>query len=596
MTVPRPALKHLLARALLGLGLLVLGLAPAAAASFTASVDHALLSTRETFDYVLSLAGAGEAQAPPDVSGLARDFEIVSRSRRERTDRLDGRPVSVQEWVTTLAPRRPGLFTLPGVTVNGLSSGAVKVQVVPAIGPEETGEQSLFARVDAGDVAPYAQGVVPVVVRVFDGVGIRGGGFASPTAEGGTLTPEGTQRTYVRAIGKRHYTVIEQSYLLQPQKSGRIEIDPVPVAVTLPGRPSQAAVGIANLLGRLPFSTDPGEDLKLTTRPVSIEVKPRPDGAEGWFLPARAVSLTQSWSADPAKAKPGVALTRTLRLKARGAGPNQLPTLPVTEVDGVRQYEDASRTDRITIDGESGAELVQTLSVVPTRAGRITLPAITVGWWNTDAGRQEQVGLPPVVIDVANDASPPVAAGTAGSAGPPAPTAGPDLPEMTGLREMALRHGWLLAATIAVALVGGLGAASVRRRRAARARAESTAAVPAARPARSPHRRATRAPVYADAAAAERALGLACRAGDATAAHAAFLAWLRLSAGDGGAGLRTAPMKAALRDLSLALYGAEGRSWRGRDFLAAFSSEKRARRRVARGARQARIAPLYPTG
>lgn len=567
---------------------------PAGAATFTATVDHAYLSIRETFDYILSFAGAGEAQAPPDVSALAKDFEIVGRGRRERTDKIDGRLVNVEEWITTLAPRRPGIFTLPSVTMNGLTTAPVKVQVLPALTPEEADERTLFARVDAGDAAPYAQGLVPVVVRIFDAVGIRGGGFGAPTADGAVLTAEGGQRTYLRTLGRRRYTVVEQSYLMQPQKSGRIEIDPVTVAVTLPGRASPADSSLANLLGRSPFIADKGEDAKLVSRPVAIEVKPRPEGAEGWFLPARGVSFTQEWSASPAKARVGVALTRTLRLKARGAGPNQLPTLPVAEVDGVRQYEDASRSERTSIDGEIGAELVQTISVVPTRAGRITLPAITVGWWNVDAARQEQASLPPVVIEVGSDtpaAAPPAPAGAAPSTPPPAglSSADPGLaaPGLADMAELARRHGRELALAIAVLSVAMMLAGWLRRRR----RRPAPAPIARARV-----RRAAMAPAYPDAAAAEQALQRAAQAGEAQATHAAFLAWLRLCAGDGGAALQTPQMKAALRDLSLALYGAEASPWRGRDFLSAFRREKRARRRAGRKARGSRLAPLYPAG
>lgn len=580
--------------------------APAArAALLTGSVDHDFMGANETFNYVLSLSG-GDAREPPDLAPLTKDFEIVDRTRRSRSDEVGGRPVDVNEWVMTLAPKRTGILTVPGLTVKGQTSAPLKVQVVPAVpvaAPADDG--GLFVRVDAGDVGPYAQSLVPVAIRIFDSVGMRSGRFGDLKADGASFTPEGKQRVYTRTIGGKRYGVIEQSFLMQPQKSGRIEIEPLTVNVTVPARPSAAATSMSNLLGRGNIPTLQSEDATLKAQPVAIDVKPRPEGAEGWFLPARAVSLTQQWSAPPERAKVGAVLTRTIRLKARGASPNQLPPLPVTEVDGVRQYQDDSQTGRVTIDGESGAELVETLSVVPARPGAFTLPAVEVGWWNLATGRQERATLPPVTLQVTPDGAGAASFGV-GTAAPAAPVPvaaepemppaapGPDFgPWRERLSAWAPYAGPLAGALLLLALVAVLRRQAARRRAAHAASAALPAGrrfapAPAPRPARAPAR------LFADAAAAEAALVRACKAGDAPGAHAAFLAWLRLSAGADG--LRTPRLAHAVRDLYHALYRAEAPAWKGRDFLSAFRAEQAARRKTGRAARRARIDPLYPAG
>lgn len=589
----------------LALGLVLLAAPASGAALLTGAVDHDFMGANETFNYVLSLSG-GDGREPPDLSPLTRDFDIVDRTRRSRTDDVGGRPVDVNEWVMTLAPKRTGVLTVPGLTVKGQTSAPLKVQVVPAVPVEPPADdQPLFARVDAGDVGPYAQSLVPVAIRIFDSVGMRSGRFGELKADGASFTPEGKQRVYFRTIGGKRYGVVEQSFLMQPQKSGRIEIEPLVVNVTLPARPNPAASAMPNLLGRGNIPTLQSEDMTLQARPVTIDVKPRPEGAEGWFLPARSVSLTQQWSAPPERAKVGATLTRTIRLKARGASPNQLPPLPVADVEGVRQYQDDSQTGRVTLDGESGAELVQTLSVVPTRPGAFTLPAVEVGWWNVAAGRQERATLPPVTLEVAPEGgATPFGAGTAApaaSAVPPAgaPEAPQTPPEAPGpdLAEMLDRvpvYAWPAAGAILLLALAAL----VLRRRAARRRAAPAVAAgptgrrfapaPAPRPARPPAR------PLASAEAAEAALIRACKDADAPGAHAAFLAWLRLA--PGADGLRTPRMAHAVRDLYHALYRAEAPAWNGRDFLSAFRAEQAARRKAGRGARRARIDPLYPAG
>ncbi|MEP9347904.1 BatD family protein [Xanthobacter sp. KR7-225] len=576
-------------------------LAPAARAAFlTGSVDHDFMGANETFNYVLSLSD-GDSSAPPDLTPLARDFEIVDRTRRSRTDEVGGRQVDVNEWVMTLAPKRAGVLTVPGLTVKGQTSAPLKVQVVPAVPVEPpAGNPPLFVRVDAGEVGAYAQSLVPVSIRIFDSLGMRSGRFGELKADGAAFTPEGKQRVYFRTIGGKRYGVIEQSFLMQPQKSGRIEIEPLTVNATVPARTNPAASAMPNLLGRGGFLPTQGEDVTLRARPVTLNVAPRPEAAQGWFLPAREVRLTQQWSAPPETAKAGVALARTIRLKARGASPNQLPPLPLAEVDGVRQYEDAAQSGRVTIDGETGAELVQTVSVVPARAGTFTLPAIEVGWWNTATGRQERAALPPVTLQVTpEDGGSGFGAATAAPAAPPAPERAAPTPAAPGPNLMELLErvpvlAWAgAAAALLLALVAMLVRRGLIRRRAARA-AAARAARPRFAPARPDRPAKARAPAFASAGAAEDALVRACKAGDAPSAHAAFVAWMRLSAGADG--LRTPRMALAVRGLYHALYRPEAPVWKGREFLAAFRAEQTARRKAARGARKTRIAPLYPSG
>lgn len=575
---------------------------PARAAQLTGAVDHTFMSERETFEYVVSLAG-GDGRVPPETAPLNRDFEIIKLDRRDRFESTATGRVQVKEWVMILAPRRTGTLTVPGLSVNGLTSAPLKIDVVPALPVEQPDDGQLFVRVDVGNVSPYAQSLIPVVIRIFDSVGMRRGRLGQPSAEGASLTPEGSQRTYVRTIGSKRYGVIEQSFLMQPQKSGTVEIAPVTVEAAVPATRNPATSALPNLLGRGAFTSLDTEEVKFSSRSVSVEVKPRPPGVEGWFLPARAVTLSQEWSSPPAKAQVGVALTRTLRLKARGASPNQLPPLPVTEVEGVRQYEDEGRSERVMIDGSVGAQLETAISVVPTRPGTLTLPAITVSWWNTDKARLERAELPPVTLTIAPEAGGAPAAATPVAVPSAELPAGQEpsaeaTPLLARLLALAMRHAPALGAILAFAVV--LVVLLRWRRAAAQRRAEAAPPTPAPiarprapRPVRHPR---MRAPVYDDADAAERALARACREDDAQAAHNAFLAWLRLAADQGAGRFHTPRMALAVRTLSEALYGVEEEHWRGRDFLAAFQAEKKAHRKSARIARRARIAPLYPAG
>ncbi|WP_029005773.1 BatD family protein [Azorhizobium doebereinerae] len=613
MTAASRAMRSLPGLLLLFALVLAPGLA-LAAARLSATVSPGTIIAGDTVQMVLTLTD-GDGKEPPNLTALTRDFDIIEQGRRSRSLTVDGRKVPVNEWLITLAPRRSGKLTIPALSVAGQVSAPLTLTVVPAANTAELEDRPLFVRLDAGDVAPFVQSDVPVTIRVYDRLGIRAGGISRIAAEGATFTPQGEQRAYFRTVGRNRYQVIEQSYLMRPQRSGTIDIPPVTLEAKVPGYNGGALPSeMAQMLGRNPNASpwlsgqpDYTRDVTVKSNPLAIKVRERPADAKGWFLPARSVTLSSDWSTPLKGAKVGEVLTRTIRLEAQGAGPNQLPPVTLPEVPGVRQYEETSRADSAPVRGEAGALLTKTVSVVPTRPGPVTLPAIEVAWWNTATQTQETAVLPAESFTVAPNpraaepAAPPTAATGASSAAvpPPAETPRPDALSEAWTRATALllRHretlagvlGFIAAVFVLSAIGRRLAPRLKRKGRSDPTRAGMPGPLEAPLPARS-----ARPP--RDPAQAEQALIAACKANDAGAAHRAVLAWLRLVAvREEPAAPRSAELEQALGQLRERLYGATPARFDGAGFLKAFRAEQKARARREKTPRGARLAPLYPT-
>ncbi len=580
---------------------------PGFAATLTATTDRPSVGMGETFSLVLSLAG-GDSSQPPDLTSLSKDFEIVERRRGSRTTIVDGKRTTVNEWALLLAPKRAGTFTIPSLSVAGVSSAPIQMQVTPAASVDSTEERPLFLEVEVGKGTPYVQSEVPVTVRIYDSLGMRSGAMSRIAADGATFAPDGDQQTYLRTIGKQRYRVIQQNYIMTPQRSGTIDIPAVRLQANVPsndGAPMPSEM--ARLLGRsgmpqpwLDAAFNRGRDVTIHSEPIKVEVKARPADAQGWFLPARAVTLTSEWSSPPAKARAGDTLTRTIRLAAVGASPNQLPPVTLPDVPGVRQYEEETHSETAQIKGEAGAELTKTISVVFTRAGDVTLPAMEVGWWNTATNRQETTALPAesfTVLPGAAVAAQPapvvikedVPSTAAKVAEPPSMNSGWTLESLLAWRGPAAIAAGSALALVLAGLLLSFGLLWYRRRAVRRAQAGRISGIGAG-PAAKPVPGAFRARgIGLSGAAAERELTAACKRNDAVAAHRAYLAWSR-----GADEPRTPDMGEAVRDLRRHLYAAGGTPWNGTGFLTAFKTERRALNARAPAARGARLAPLYP--
>ncbi|KAA0906842.1 protein BatD, partial [Aquicoccus porphyridii] len=116
-----------------------------------------------------------------------------------------------------------------------------------------------------------------------------------------------------------------------------------------------------------------------------LQVRPKPADypADAPWMPARALSISESWSPQPEQAQVGESLTRNVLLKVEGLSGTQLPPLPLPDVQGLRRYPDQPQlADQSTDQGLIGSR-EEREALVPEQAGRIELPALEVVWWNT---------------------------------------------------------------------------------------------------------------------------------------------------------------------------------------------------------------------
>jgi len=118
------------------------------------------------------------------------------------------------------------------------------------------------------------------------------------------------------------WDVHERTYLLVPRHGG---------SLTIPG---------AEVEGPLRRQALPREAGALRGPPLTLEVRPVPPGASEPWLPARQVTLEESWSHDPASVPAGATLTRTIILRVNGVPSQRLPRVEMTAQPGVRVHHD----------------------------------------------------------------------------------------------------------------------------------------------------------------------------------------------------------------------------------------------------------------
>ncbi len=414
------------------LGGLLLGVALAGqtlAAGLEAMLDRNRVAEGDTV--TLSLSAPGDVQGSPDLGPLAKDFDIVDQSQSSRMTIVNGRSSSSREWQLILSPKHGGRLVVPAIKLAGLSSEPLPVEVLSTAQAGRLAPQRpVFVETEVAPKAPYVQGQTVYTVRVLYRVPLREAGLTDPKAGDAILKRLGDDRSYSTMRGGRRYNVLERRYALFPQHSGTLQIDAPVLSASVPEeRPSGQGRG-RGPFGRDPFGDferifgrDPFGDMDSLfdqTRPIhvrgpslTLDVKPQPPGTATPWLPAESVQLSETWSPDPPKGRVGEPLTRTIAITAQGVTAAQIPDLQPSVPDGVKVYPDKAQTKTRPEGDDLVAMKVLKQALVPSKAGRVSLPEVRLPWWDTRTGRQEVAVLPARTLEVL-----PAPAG----ATPPAPT------------------------------------------------------------------------------------------------------------------------------------------------------------------------------
>jgi hypothetical protein len=382
------------------------------AQSVKAYVDRNPVMADETFQLVVEAEGASSSDAP-NLQKLEENFSLLGNSHSQQVSIINGQTLSVTRWVTTLAPKRTGTFTIPSIQVGGGSSNPLNIIVKDP--SQITGadlQRDVFLEAEVDSHFPYVQGQVLLTLRLVSAVFLQEGKLDDPEIQWGMVERVGEDKSYETIRAGRRYQVTERRYAITPQKAGTQIIPPVLLSGTIPDERHQRSPlkdffsNRRRNLGGEPFTS-----LFQTTRPihihsqkVSLTVKDMPADVKGSvWLPAKEFTIKETWSADTENIQKGEPLTKTVIMVAKGLRGEQLPELPIPDYGSVKTYPDKAQTNT-EFDGKwVVGTREEKYALVPTQPGSVTVPGVRIPWWNTQKGRWETAELPSRTLTVLGD-------------------------------------------------------------------------------------------------------------------------------------------------------------------------------------------------
>lgn len=381
------------------------------AQSFDATVNRSKIPEGETFLLTLELNNA-QSDNMPELSALDRDFHTYSISHSYRTNIVNGKADMSQQWNLVLMPNKTGKLTLPSIKLDNYATRPITIEVSPAgsdinVPDTQNGTDkqinkfSMKGQID--NKTPYVQEQIIYTLKIIDRGGLQGEEpyFEVSGDNDWIIKSLGAPVVNSQIINGQTIRELVFKYALFPQKSGKMTVpaakfrgfyltkdsrnDPF-------GRFFNDDVFLAGFGMTDVFATK--NPIYLSTKPIEIEVKPAIDGTNGWWLPAQDVKLHAEFEPNKPDFKVGEAVTRTIYLQATGVIDSQLPEIKFAQMRGLKQYPEKPEVTMKVQDGQVVSTEKIANVYIPGKSGEITLPAISVPWFNVKTNQMETARIP----------------------------------------------------------------------------------------------------------------------------------------------------------------------------------------------------------
>ncbi len=403
---------------------------------FWAGVAHAEISVRADIDYstmtledeaqIQVVVSGGNATAPvaPNVPGL----DIVQTGKSSQFSFINGKMSSNATYMYTVVADDPGQYEIPGFIVYSdgkeYQSNALKLTISapqthssqnPVLTPQNQQKGvpdpqdpqvgQIQRQQNAGQAAPfwiatnvsktnpYVSEQILYHFKFFSRVNVNNERMELPDFHDFYAQMVGTERRGREVVSGVAYATVEVVYALTPLKAGRIQIDKTVLPLTY--REQTAGPGWD------PFFGGKVVRKNLTAEAIAIDVQPLPEPRPADFtnlvgqfqlradLPARDVKLGDSL---------------TLTIEVAGTGNVTDARLPDWSIDGVKIYQNKPLVDAHTEDdGVHGVASFQ-VALVPTTAGEVRIPDLTLSTFDPAQGRYVAHVIPGATLTVAGEA------------------------------------------------------------------------------------------------------------------------------------------------------------------------------------------------
>jgi hypothetical protein len=377
----------------------------------TLQVEAPQVQMGENFTLNLRIEG-NQINSVPDLTPLQKDFTIVGTESNINYNIMNGKVRAVSEWTVILTPKRSGVLPIPALTIGQEKTNPISIEITqypPSSNQPNTSkpgamqqpqQQDVMLLADADVSQPFVNQQVIYTVKLFNSSRLLDANYLPPKVDDALFVPFGDGRRYQVTNNGRLYAVEEQQFALFPQKSGDLKINP----------PTFSA---------LVYDLNGPRRVNVAAQPIVLKVQPIPPQFKGKnWLPAKQITLSESYDKNTSSLTEGSTLERTVTLQAVAVPAQLLPTLNFGSSDQFSIYPDKPTVNNSYKQQDLVGSSTVKVTYLLNKVGKVTIQPLTLPWFNTVTGKEEISTLPGFTINVVaaagqtKQSAPPTAAAT----------------------------------------------------------------------------------------------------------------------------------------------------------------------------------------
>ncbi|MFO7750935.1 MAG: BatD family protein [Desulfobacteraceae bacterium] len=361
----------------------------------TVQVDKTRIAMGDSILYRVDVQG-GEAKVDTSV---IEDFKVISRGTATRVNIVNGEYSKTLTSTYVLLPLKEGKLTIPSLPVAGSQKKAYTRKIQVEVTKDPVGEHSfdkVFARASLSSDDLFVGEQSLYTIRFYTCVDIARASLDKPSFSGFLAKEAGKQEKYSETINNKTYQVTKIDYLLVPEKTGKVVIDPAAIVCKIPSGDRQNPFGDSFFSNNF-FGARATKTRRVATEAISVRVKPLPVYKGNSSFSGLVGEFDIQAGIDRKNLAPGESATLTITVSGTGNVMDAaLP--PLSFSDGFKVYDDEPKKE-IFIDsqGYTGKKVFKK-AVVPVRPGSFVIDPVTLTWFDVNTRAYRSASTTPITV------------------------------------------------------------------------------------------------------------------------------------------------------------------------------------------------------
>ena len=333
-------------------------------------------------------------------SALLENFVVGRTSSNSQSSYFNGKTTHITTLTTVLMARNIGAYTIPAFTIDGAMTQPIKVNVISSTTANSRGlnDRNIELKVNVSNETIYVgqQFIYTTTLYIAQNTKMQSGNLTEPTVTDGVVKQIGKDENASQIINGRRFETITRQYAITINTAGTTTISPT----RFEGQVSTAKRGYR-------FGSVTPVIIQADT--LHLNIQTQPTDYQGEWLVSDFVQLVEELQPLQNSYQQGESITRTITLTVANVDKSALPDLVISWPTTAKIYPDKPQFTSFAQQGTHFSQQVLSFAIIPNQIGELTLPALSIPWFNNKTQQQEWATLPAKTVTiVASENSVPV--------------------------------------------------------------------------------------------------------------------------------------------------------------------------------------------